>query len=198
MSASAAKGYRMLAVARGPETGAPTLVGLVSLYDPPRPDARELIAALKDRGVAVKMLTGDALAVASEIAPRRGIRTTSRAWLEMKTPIAQTGSKNIDLFAGADGFAEVFPEDKYIVVQHLQAAGHVTGMTGDGVNDAPALRQAEVGIAVSLGDRRGQGCRERRPDGARIDEHRVAGRAGKNDLPAHFNLDYQQNQSNPF
>ena len=55
----------------------------------------------------------------------------------------------MDLFAGADGFAEVFPEDKYIVVQHLQAAGHVTGMTGDGVNDAPALRQAEVGIAVS-------------------------------------------------
>ena len=148
VSASAAKGYRMLAVARGPETGAPTLVGLVSLYDPPRPDARELIAALKDRGVVVKMLTGDALAVASEIARGVGLNNITRM-ADLKTAIAQTGSKNIDLFAGADGFAEVFPEDKYIVVQHLQAAGHVTGMTGDGVNDAPALRQAEVGIAVS-------------------------------------------------
>ncbi len=148
VSASAAKGYRMLAVARGPETGAPTLVGLVSLYDPPRPDARELIAALKDRGVVVKMLTGDALAVASEIARGVGLNNITRM-ADLKTAIAQTGSKNIDLFAGADGFAEVFPEDKYIVVQRLQAAGHVTGMTGDGVNDAPALRQAEVGIAVS-------------------------------------------------
>src|SRR4029079_55166 len=62
---------------------------------------------------------------------------------------AQANNKSVDLFAGADGFAEVFPEDKYIVVQDLQASGHVTGMTGDGVNDAPALRQAEVGIAVA-------------------------------------------------
>lgn len=148
VSASAAKGYRTLAVARGLETDFPALVGLVSLYDPPRPDARQLIAALKDRGVAVKILTGDALAVASEIA--RGVGLPSiRRMADLKVTSAQAAHNPVDLFAGADGFAEAFPEDKYIVVKHLQAAGHVTGMTGDGVNDAPALRQAEVGIAVS-------------------------------------------------
>ena len=147
-SESAAKGYRMLAVARGPETGAPALVGLVALYDPPRPDAKQLIAALQGHGVAVKILTGDALPVASEIARGVGLPNIQRM-ADLKAAGAQAGNQSADLFAGADGFAEVFPEDKYIVVQHLQAAGHVTGMTGDGVNDAPALRQAEVGIAVS-------------------------------------------------
>jgi len=148
VSASAAKGYRALAVARGPETGTPVLIGLVSLYDPPRPDAKQLIATVKELGVAVKMLTGDALAVASEIA--RGVGLPSiRPIADLKAAIAQPGSNTADLFAGADGFAEVFPEDKYVVVKQLQGAGHVTGMTGDGVNDAPALRQAEVGIAVS-------------------------------------------------
>ncbi len=145
---SAEKGYRTLAVARGPETGPPALVGLVSLYDPPRPDAKELIATLRDRGVGVKMLTGDALPVASEIA--RGVGLSNiRRMADLKTASAQVGTKTPDLFTGADGFAEVFPEDKYVVVKQLQAAGHITGMTGDGVNDAPALRQAEVGIAVS-------------------------------------------------
>ncbi|MHB8523240.1 MAG: plasma-membrane proton-efflux P-type ATPase [Limisphaerales bacterium] len=143
VSAAAAKGYRTLAVARGPETGAPTLVGLVSLYDPPRPDAKQLIATLHDLGVPVKMLTGDALAVACEIGQGVGLPSI-RHMADLKA-----SDKAVDLFAGADGFAEVFPEDKYTVVKHLQAAGHVTGMTGDGVNDAPALRQAEVGIAVS-------------------------------------------------
>jgi len=148
VSDSAAKGYRTLAVARGSETGAPVLVGLVSLYDPPRPDARQLIATLQDRGVAVKMLTGDALAIASEIA--RGVGLPSiRRMADLKAATAQAGHEEPGQFAGADGFAEVFPEDKYTVVKQLQAAGHVTGMTGDGVNDAPALRQAEVGIAVS-------------------------------------------------
>ncbi len=148
ISASAAKGYRTLAVARGPESGTPALIGLVSLFDPPRPDAKQLIAALQDRGVAVKMLTGDALAVASEIAGGVGLPNIRRM-ADLKAEGTKPGGESVDLLAGADGFAEVYPEDKYIVVQHLQAAGHVTGMTGDGVNDAPALRQAEVGIAVS-------------------------------------------------
>jgi H+-transporting ATPase len=145
---SALKGYRTLAVARGPKAGAPALVGLVTLYDPPRPDAKQLIAALHDLGVSVKMLTGDALAVASEIARGVGLPNIRRM-ADLKAASARAGSEAVDLLAGVDGFAEVYPEDKYMVVQHLQAAGHVTGMTGDGVNDAPALRQAEVGIAVS-------------------------------------------------
>jgi len=145
---AARHGYRSLAVARGPENGVPALVGLVTLFDPPRPDAKQLIAALHDLGVAVKMLTGDALAVASEIARGAGLRDIRRV-ADLKAAGSQAGNEAIDLLAGAGGFAEVYPEDKYIVVQHLQAAGHVTGMTGDGVNDAPALRQAEVGIAVS-------------------------------------------------
>jgi len=148
VSESALKGYRTLAVARGSETGTPALLGLVTLFDPPRSDARQLIATLRDLGVSVKMLTGDALAVASEIAQGVGLSNIQRV-SDLKAASARTGNEAVDLLADADGFAEVYPEDKYIVVQHLQAAGHVTGMTGDGVNDAPALRQAEVGIAVS-------------------------------------------------
>src|SRR5579863_8939845 len=148
VSAAAAKGYRTLAVARGFDMGAPALVGLVSLYDPPRPDAKQLIATLLDLGVSVKMLTGDALPVALEIGKGVGLPNILRV-ADLKAARAVAGNEAVDLLAGADGFAEVYPEDKYIVVQHLQAAGHVTGMTGDGVNDAPALRQAEVGIAVS-------------------------------------------------
>jgi len=148
VSAAAAKGYRMLAVARGSDTGAPALVGLVSLYDPPRPDAKQLIATLLDLGVPVKMLTGDALPVALEIGQGVGLPNIRRV-ADLKAASTVAGNEAVDLLAGADGFAEVYPEDKYFVVQHLQAARHVTGMTGDGVNDAPALRQAEVGIAVS-------------------------------------------------
>lgn len=145
---SALKGYRALAVARGSEAGDLALIGLVTLYDPPRPDAKQLIAALRGLGISVKMLTGDALAVANEIAHGVGLSNIKRI-ADLKAAGASTGTEAVDLLAGADGLAEVYPEDKYLVVQRLQAAGRVTGMTGDGVNDAPALRQAEVGIAVS-------------------------------------------------
>ncbi len=148
VSDAATKGYRTLAVARGPENGTPVLVGLVTLFDPPRPNAKALIASLRGLGISVKMLTGDALAVAQDIA--RGVELPNIQRVSaLKAAGDQPGSKTADLPGGVDGFAEVFPEDKYFVVQRLQAAGHVTGMTGDGVNDAPALRQAEVGIAVS-------------------------------------------------
>jgi len=148
VSESAARGFRTLAVARGPEMGPTAMIGLVTLYDPPRPDAKQLIATLLGLGVKVKMLTGDALAVASEIARGVGLPNITRV-AGLKASGAGADGNAVDLLADTDGFAEVFPEDKYVVVQRLQAAGHVTGMTGDGVNDAPALRQAEVGIAVS-------------------------------------------------
>ena len=137
-----------LAVARGPEAGPLELIGLVMLYDPPRPDAKALITTLRDLGISVKMLTGDALPVACEIAQGVGLANIRRV-ADLKTAHAATGDTQVELLADADGFAEVYPEDKYIVVQNMQAAGHVVGMTGDGVNDAPALRQAEVGIAVA-------------------------------------------------
>ena len=143
VSESARKGYRTLAVARGPEASMPTLLGLVTLVDPLRPDAAKLIADLRDLGVGVKMLTGDALPVAIEIARSVGLPNVRRVG-ELNA-----NAEDVDFLATVDGFAEVYPQDKYTVVQHLQASGHVTGMTGDGVNDAPALRQAEVGIAVS-------------------------------------------------
>jgi H+-transporting ATPase len=145
---AARRGHRVLAVAQGPEHGPLEPIGLVTLNDPPRPDAGHLIAELRNLGVSVKMLTGDALAVASEIARGVGLLQI-RSVTDLKAAHARMDQGSVDLLAGADGIAEVYPEDKYIVVQNLQAAGHVTGMTGDGVNDAPALRQAEVGIAVS-------------------------------------------------
>ncbi len=148
VATAALNGYRTLAVARGPDKGPLNLLGLVTLYDPPRPDAASLISALRDLGVPVKVLTGDALPVAREIGRRVGL-TNIRKVADLKVADAHAGNETVDFLAGADGFAEVFPEDKHLIVKHLQAAGHVTGMTGDGVNDAPALRQAEVGIAVN-------------------------------------------------
>ena len=146
MAAEAAKqGYRALAVAKGAEGGPCKVIGVVTLSDPPRPEAARLIETLNRLGVRVRMLTGDALPVAVETARLVGLQGIRRA-ADLSRIEAAAGEA---MFAETGGFAEVYPEDKYRVVQHLQQAGHVTGMTGDGVNDAPALRQAEVGIAVS-------------------------------------------------
>ncbi len=141
----AQKGVRVLAVARADGDGPMRLCGLALLYDAPRPDSRGLIDELRALGIKILMLTGDALPVAKEIARTLGLGEIVRAPAlrdsDHKTDHAP------DLTGG--GIAEVFPEDKFLVVKSLQAAGHIVGMTGDGVNDAPALRQAEVGIAVS-------------------------------------------------
>ena len=143
---AAQRGFRVLAVARADGGGSLRLVGLALLSDPARPDSRQLIADLRTLGVTVKMLTGDALPVAREIAHQLELGEVARA------PRADAGkveSAVAALIRKADGLAEIFPEDKYLVIRSLQTDGHIVAMTGDGVNDAPALRQAEVGIAVS-------------------------------------------------
>jgi H+-transporting ATPase len=146
----AQKGVRALAVARADGDAPLRVVGLALLYDAPRPESRRLIDELRLLGIKVLMLTGDALPVAREMARLLGLGPIARA--PTREP-AQTGAKKSAPAPApaldGGGLAEVFPEDKFTVVESLQAAGHVVGMTGDGVNDAPALRQAEVGIAVS-------------------------------------------------
>jgi len=143
----ATKGVRTLAVARADGDGPLRSMGLAFLYDPPRPESRRLIDELRGLGIKVLMLTGDALPVAHEIASVLGLGEIARAPKQEGARDPKAALPAVDLTKG--GLAEVYPEDKFTVVKSLQAAGHVVGMTGDGVNDAPALRQAEVGIAVS-------------------------------------------------
>lgn len=133
-------GYRVLAVAHG-NGQTLQLAGLVSLQDPPRPDSAALIRQLHDLGIRIVMVTGDGLATAQAIARQVGIGKHGCA----AQAIPATGSPD----PACDVFAEVLPEQKFNLVQAIQKAGHIVGMTGDGVNDAPALRQAQVGIAVS-------------------------------------------------
>jgi H+-transporting ATPase len=149
MSEFAAKGYRTLAVAKTGDQKQPKLVGLVTLYDMPRPDSKQLIHELKELGVSVKMLTGDALPIAKEIATEVGLGKNVIRASDLKEILKENPFGAAEAADKSDGFAEVYPEDKYTIVKSLQATRLVVGMTGDGVNDAPALRQAEVGIAVS-------------------------------------------------
>jgi H+-transporting ATPase len=136
----AADGYRVLAVAEGGQTL--RLAGLVALEDPPRPDSGALVQTLKELGVRVVMVTGDALATARVVARRLGLGDRACGPEALRQGDGNP-ARDCDLLAG------VLPEDKFRLVMSLQRSGHVTGMTGDGVNDAPALKQAEVGIAVA-------------------------------------------------
>jgi H+-transporting ATPase len=121
-------------------------VGLLPLADPPRPDARQTIEALHQMGVVAKMLTGDNTAIAREIAQQVGIGGKIYSMSQLGELPAEDQARILEEY---DGLAEIYPEDKYRVVRLLQSKGHMVGMTGDGVNDSPALKQAEVGIAVS-------------------------------------------------
>jgi len=133
------KGFRVLAVAAGPPT-ALKLVGLIALSDPPRPDSAQLVSELHALGVGVVMVTGDAPATAGIVAREVGIEG------DVCPPGPIPDSVHLSQFAV---FAGVLPEDKYKLVKAFQKGGHIVGMCGDGANDAPALRQAQIGIAVS-------------------------------------------------
>ncbi len=145
----AARGFRTLGVARAGGDGAWRFTGVLPLFDPPREQAASTIASARKMGVTVKMVTGDSLAIAREMSGKLGLGTDildASGFSDSDHEETAAFAKSIE---EADGFAQVFPEHKYHIVDVLQRRGHIVGMTGDGVNDAPALKQADCGIAVS-------------------------------------------------
>ena len=145
----AARGFRALGVARTDGDGEWQLLGVLPLFDPPREDAKSTVATAAEMGVKIKMVTGDALAIAREMAKTLGMGSNildANTLGDSKTDETAAVAKTIE---NADGFAQVFPEHKFHIVDVLQKHSHIVGMTGDGVNDAPALKKADCGIAVS-------------------------------------------------
>jgi H+-transporting ATPase len=149
MQEFAVKGYRVLAVAKTDSQDQLGLVGLAALYDMPRSDSKQLIQELSKLGISVKMLTGDAFPIAKEIAEDVGVEGDVIRISDLKGFIEENPLEAAEAAERSGGFAEIYPEDKFTIVKSLQVSKHIVGMTGDGVNDAPALRQAEVGIAVN-------------------------------------------------
>ena len=147
----AARGYRTLGVARRDSRGPWQFLGLLPLSDPPRADSAETIRRASEHGVTVKMLTGDNTAIAAEVAAQVGLGQRIEPASDVLTAggDGQVSTGAAERIEAVDGFAEVFPEHKYAIVKALQARGHIVGMTGDGVNDAPALKQADTGVAVT-------------------------------------------------
>ena len=139
------KGYRTIAIAKTNGEGA-KFIGIMALTDPPRSDSKAMIAEIKTLGIKPIMLTGDSTAIAREIAGDVGIGSNIISASELN---GLNKEEQLKLIEESNGFAEVYPEDKYKIVKLLQDSGHMVGMTGDGVNDSPALKQAELGMAVS-------------------------------------------------
>jgi H+-transporting ATPase len=148
----ASRGYRTIGVATSQSNGPWVFLGILPLLDPPRPDSKSTIARARAYGVKVKMVTGDNVAIARQIATELDMGANIQPATELFPGDVTKGQIPLDAaekIEEADGFAQVFPEHKYAIVKILQENGHIVGMTGDGVNDAPALKQADVGIAVS-------------------------------------------------
>jgi len=145
----ATRGFRSLGVARADGDGQWQFIGVLPMFDPPRVDARATIETARQMGVSVKMVTGDARAIAQETAKKLGLGANildASGFGDTKR--VETAQLAV-FIEKADGFAQVFPEHKFHIVDVLQRGGHIVGMTGDGVNDAPALKKADCGIAVS-------------------------------------------------
>ena len=145
----AARGFRSLGVARADQEGKWQFVGVLPLFDPPREQAKATIASARQMGVSVKMVTGDQIAIARETARQLGLGTNILDASGMGDTKHHETAQSAEAIEKADGFAQVFPEHKFHIVDVLQQRGHIVGMTGDGVNDAPALKKADCGIAVS-------------------------------------------------
>ncbi len=145
----AQRGFRSLGVARADQEGQWRFLGIIPLYDPPREDSKDTIDQAESLGLDVKMVTGDQAAIAKEISRQLGLGTNILNADVLEKVEDGQASQITELVEHADGFAQVFPEHKYHIVEALQAEGHIVGMTGDGVNDAPALKKADAGIAVS-------------------------------------------------
>jgi H+-transporting ATPase len=145
----AQKGYRSLGVARTINGDTWKFMGIIPLFDPLREDSKETVETAESMGIDVKMVTGDQIAIAKEIGSQLGLSKSIVDASLFDTAKYHEESMLDDSIERADGFAQVFPEHKYHIVDVLQKHGHIVGMTGDGVNDAPALKKADAGIAVS-------------------------------------------------
>jgi H+-transporting ATPase len=147
----AEEGHRTLGVART-EGDAWQFLGILPLHDPPREDSAETIKHAQDHGIRVKMVTGDNIAIAKSISAQLGLGSTiysADAMYDSGEESESLSDNAVKQVEDADGFAQVYPEHKFKIVKALQDKGHIVGMTGDGVNDAPALKQADTGVAVS-------------------------------------------------
>lgn len=145
----AGRGFRSLGVARADEEGNWQFAGVIPMFDPPREQAKATIVSARQMGLNIKMVTGDQIAIAKETCKQLGLGLNILDASALGDTKQQPSSEIISAIEKADGFAQVFPEHKYFIIDALQKRNHIVGMTGDGVNDAPALKKADCGIAVS-------------------------------------------------
>jgi H+-transporting ATPase len=148
--ALASRGLRSLGVARAGADGTWHFIGIISLSDPPRDDAKALLADAHEMGIAIKMITGDQLPIAREMARRLSIGSNVLDASVFENAAQYRAGRLDDDIEHADGYAKAFPDHKYYIVEALQKKGHIVGMTGDGVNDAPALHKADAGCVRSI------------------------------------------------